>query len=159
LAHSILGATAPVAAWVAARAVSAPHSVALASAFVLAIEPGLGRLAHSESYFGVVAWLFFAAVALLAAAARLAPRSNVAFAAAIIGAGMLIGQAAVVHPVAWVPSTLVPAVVLLGRGSPKRRWKLFGIALGGTGIVAAAASGVLVLRIYEMHQQWGGVFG
>src|SRR5690606_12203358 len=43
--------------------------------------------------------------------------------------------------------------------SPKRRWKLFGIALGGTGIVAAAASGVLVLRIYEMHQQWGGVFG
>lgn len=157
-AQGLLAATAPTCAWLIARAVGSPRLVAWALAFVVAIEPGLGRLAQSESYFGVVTWLLLGAAALLATGARWGSRS-LAFAIAMSGAGLLIGQAAVVHPIAWIPSALVPFVVLVGRGSPRRRWGLFFTAAAGTGFVALASSGPIVLRIYEEHRRWGSFFG
>jgi len=159
LAHSVLGATAPIATWALARAASAPRLLALALAVVVAIEPGSSRLAQSESYFGVVTWLLFAAAAVLATAARFASWQSLVFTVAMCAAGLLIAEAAVVHPIAWVPSALVPAVVLLGRGAPKRRLRLFATATVGTGLVAAGASGTLVAQIYAEHRRWGSTFG
>lgn len=158
-AQSLLAATSPISAWVIARAIGGPRVVAWAAAFVMAIEPGLGRLAASESYFGVATWLLLAAAALLAGAARIGHSTSVAFASAMIGAGLLLGQAAVVHPIAWIPSALVPLVVLVGRGSFRRRLRLFFVALVGTGSVALISSAPILLRVYGEHRRWGESIG
>lgn len=158
-AHSLLAATAPISAWLIARAAGAPKIVAWALALVLAINPGLGRLAQSESYFGVVTWLLLAAAALLATGARFVGPRSLPFALAVCGAGALIGQAAVVHPIAWIPSALVPLAVLVGRGALERRIRLLVAATVGTGLVALASSGAIVLQVYELHRRWGQSIG
>lgn len=159
LLQSLLAATAPISAWILARSSGASRPVAWVVAFCVVIEPGLARLSQSESYFGTITWLLFAAAASLAAAARLGRSGSIVFAVAAIGAGLAIGQAAVVHPVAWIPAALIPGVVLFGRGAPRRRWRLFFAALLGTGIIAAASSLRIVLRVLDEHRRWSTSIG
>ena len=159
LLQSLLAASAPVSAWILARSIGASRAVAWAVSLGVAIEPALARLSQSESYFGTITSLLFAAAATLAFAARLGRSGSLVFAAAAIGAGLLIGHAALVHPVAWIPAALIPCVVLFGRGAARRRWRLFFVALLGTGTIAAASSLRIVLRVLDEHRRWSTSIG
>lgn len=158
LAHALLAATAPISAWLIARASGASRAVAWALASILAVDPIASRLAQSESYFGVASWLLFGAAALLAQGARFGP-SSLRFTLAISGAGLLIAKAVVIHPIAWIPSALVPLVVLMGKEDLGRALRSCVAAGLGSAFVALVSSGALVLEVYREHSRWGGLYG
>jgi hypothetical protein len=171
LLQALLGATAPALVWVVARTVGARPLVAWAAALSVALSPGLGRLAQSESYFAVCAWLLLAAGALLGAAGRglralpgdsgpgAGRRRRAAFALAVVGAGLLVAQAAVVQPVAWVPAALLPVVILVARGNMRRRVLLASAAALGIAAIVLVTSGSLMLPIAQHNARWGGQAG
>lgn len=159
LANSLLAATGPISAWLIARAAGAPRIVAWAIALVLAMDPGLGRLAGSESYYGTVTWLFLWASALLATGARLGGPRSASFLVAAGGAGFLIGQAVAIHPIAWIPSALVPLSVFVGPGALRRRMGFLLVGTFGSGLVAFASAGRLVIEVYRSNQQWATSLG
>jgi hypothetical protein len=111
------------------------HAWILAAA--LALHPLLARLAQSESYFGVSAVLLFASAAILSWAAHRGRWQSATFLLAVVSAGALLAQAARIHPVAWVPASTLPAVLLLQPGRWRRRLGM-GIyaTLGIAGIVS-----------------------
>ena len=115
-AQALLGALIPAFTFVLARRAGARLPVALAAAFAVAVDPIFARIAESESYYDTCAFLlFFAASALACGASRASLRSP-RFHLCALAAGLLVAQAARVHPVAWAPAALLPLVVILIRG-------------------------------------------
>jgi hypothetical protein len=158
VASALLAATAPAAIWWIARGAGAPYVVAWALAIVAAIEPGLGRLAQSESYYGVTAWLLLLAAAAIASGARSGNVVSLPFAASTLGAGLLVSEAALVHPACWVPAAFVPIAAAVGPGSLVRRIKLGAAAAIGIGLVVAATAAGTMLRVYRAQSRWGAFF-
>lgn len=156
VAHGVLASLAVVASWTLARAAGAPRPVAWAVAFVMAVEPNLGRLAQSESYFGVVAWLLLMAAALLASGARSGKVSSSRFVASVVGAGLLISQASVIHPISWLASAFIPLAAWVGPGALRRRTRMLLAATAGIGLVVLGWSGSEIFHILNAHARFAG---
>ncbi len=144
--QAVLGAITPVAVYCTARAVGGARVLSAAAAASVALEPVLARIARSESYFSVGASLAFIAVALLCvgfARAKLDRRAAL-FA---LAAGAVLAQGVRVHPLAWVPLSLAPGVVLFGLGSLRRRAKCALFAYVIVGAVTLVTSGGELLQV------------
>ena len=156
--QAILGALWPMWVWVTLRSLGVRPALAWVCAALVAFDPVSGRIIHSESYYATALTLFFPAVAVLAVGSRTPSAWRGQFPAAVICAGLLISQAARVHPVGWVPSAFIPLVVLVGDG--KLGGRVLRTALAGLGIalVVGLTTGTALLDVLygDLGQQWGG---
>ena len=148
--QELLAATIPLSAYVIARQAGARLSTAMVLAATMAFDPVLARVSRSESYFSLMASLLFAAAAVVAKTDR---RHRIL---GLFAAGLLIAQAARVHPVAWVPAALVPLVLLARPGRPRDRVKRALIAAIAIGLVAAPF--VLPTLRATLHGELGASF-
>lgn len=152
--QSLLGAAAVACAWVIARAVGAPRTLALAASFAVAIDPVLARGSRSESHYAAQTSLLFLAAAILARA--VGPVRARGFALACAAAGLVIAEAMRMHPVGWVAAALVPAVMLLGPGSLRRRAlrTAAGFALAGAVSALFALPTIRTVMTSQLGGQW-----
>lgn len=114
-------------------------SSALVVALLLAIDPIAIRMGATETYFAPIA--FFAAagsVAMLAALRAAEAESRWRAGALLVAGGLLVSQAARIHPCAWVVMATVPFVVLAGDAASRQRRVVIALA-------AATVSGGVLL--------------
>ncbi len=142
--QALLGALAVGAVWVLARGAWIGRPLALALSLAVAFEPGLVRIAQSESYFGTISSLLLIAGAALSIGARRRGPADPEFLLCAGAAGLLVAEAARIHPVAWVASATLPLVVAVGGGQLRRRLLDTAVATLVVGVLAAAfAFGVI----------------
>lgn len=133
-ANAMGSACVPVLAFALARIAGLERPRAWIAASVLAIDPIAVRFSASESYFVPVVVLTLASTTAVAAAVHASWKR----AAAWIVLGVSLATLAVrIHPVAWVPTALVPLAALLPRVSPTRR--LVGLAASVVILASALA--------------------
>lgn len=120
-AQNALCALGPPAGFFIARRLGARVPLALALALALALDPVLGRLARSESYYGSLSALLLVACAIVTALTAQHTWRNREFFPTLLAAGMVIAQAALVHPIAWVAAALTPLPLLLTQNPLKTR--------------------------------------
>jgi hypothetical protein len=152
---------APCAAFIARR-LGARRSLSWALAFAVAVDPILGRLARSESYYGLGASLLFIAVASLASTLGSLRIRSPGFLLPALASALIIAQHALVHPIGWLAAALCPAVLLLGPGHWRRRLRRTSAALILIAVMVAVTAGpamVAVLRSPFGAQWMGGVPG
>ncbi len=155
LAQGLLAGLAVPAAAFTARRLGATRPLAGALALAVAVDPILGRLSRSESYYGLGATLLFLATALLAAASTQRVRSA-GFRLLVLAAALVVAQHALVHPVGWVAAALCPAAFALGPG--RRRLLRTALAVAVVAAVVAVFAGpsmVASLRS-SLGDQWAG---
>jgi len=144
--NGVLAATCPIAAWVVARRVGAPTLLAWAIAGTLAIDPLLLRIAFTESYYVQYTALLLLGTAVALSAPTLrswSPRLLLASAAA----GLILSEAARVHPVGWIAVAVVPLAHLARPGAARRRLQQAAIATATLGVVIAAAAGPAIFEV------------
>jgi hypothetical protein len=122
----------------------------------LMLDPVLVRVAHSESYFGIIIVFGCAAATLLLCGARRPDPKSATFVLAVLASGLFVAQAARVHPIGWVPLALVPLVVLLGPGLGKSRLLACAVAGLGIAIVVAVTTGPALWAVVHgtLGAQW-----
>lgn len=147
LAQAVAAALQPALAWIIARRSGAPRNVAGAIAFGFAIDPALGRTAQSESYFATGTTLALVATAILVVGARRGRVRSPRFALGVLAAGLVVAQAACVHPLLWMPLATVPLALLGGRGRLSARLAVTMLAALGIGAVVALAAGPTMARV------------
>jgi hypothetical protein len=148
---SLLGAVVPACWYLVARRLGATRWPALGIASVAVLDPVLGRVAQSESYFGaIVALTSLAMLAVACAGPRLRSWSTFT---ALLAAGLFASAAARVHPVGWPALALIPLPALFGLGSARRRLRLsLFAAIAIAAIVLSTSSG-------ELRQILSGALG
>ena len=161
VANGALGAACVPWAWLIARGVGARPTVAWAAAVVVGADPILARLSQSESYYGVGASLLFAASAVLANGAWRASVRAPTFWLSVAASGLLIAQAARVHPTSWIAAAMIPLILAVARGPWRRRLTLTVAAGLGIAVVVAAASGRVLLDVIggSVGGKWMGEAG
>ncbi len=154
-AQAIVAALGPVCAWVIARRAGASAALAWAIAAFLALDPMWARLALGESYYASCGSLLL----LAGAALSVASTSRIELAVATVAAGLLIAQAARVHPVAWVPAALIPSVLLVADGELGVRVRRVAMVAAGIAVLVAitAAPAMLVVLRGDVGQWMGRV--
>ncbi len=155
--QEVLATAAMAAVYALARSVGNSRWVAWACTMAIGIEPLIGRLARSESYYATSLWLIVMAIAALFAAG---PRARVLDARSWIGAGLaglLLATAATVHPVAWVPVAFAPAVLALRTGGRRERVVAWLAALAVIAAIGAAVALPSVRAVLhgQLGAQWG----
>jgi hypothetical protein len=114
-------------------------SAAFVAALLLAIDPIAIRMGATEAYFMAIAFLCTAgSAAMLVALREMEAGGRWRAAALLVAAGLLLSQAARIHPCAWVLMATVPFVLLAGDVGNWRRRMLMALA------AAAVSGGVLV---------------
>jgi hypothetical protein len=141
-----------------ARRLGAGRPLAFALASAVAIDPVLGRVSRSESYYGVGASLLFLASALLASSLPALRVRSVGFLLPVLAAAMVLTQHALVHPIGWLAAALSPAVLLLGPGHWRRRVRRSAAAtmIIAAVVVALAAPSMLAVLRSPFGAQWMG---
>ena len=147
LAMAIASSMIPVFGWIIARQSGASCLVAWTIAVLTAVHPLLARLAHSELYMAVQLVLLTAAGAALAWAGRTRTQS-VRFWLSVLAAGLLVSQAARVHPTSWVPAATVPFVLIIQPGYIFKRIRRTFLATLGIATTVVATSLAGMLRVY-----------
>ena len=138
-ANALFSALLPPLAFVIGRMVGLGTSAAVTAAGLLAIDPVAIRMGATEAYFPAIAFLGTAgAAAMLAALFAMEAGGRWRAAALLVAAGLLVSQAARIHPCAWVLMATVPFVVVAGDTESWRRRVLMILA-------AAAVSGGVLL--------------
>ncbi len=152
-AQLLLASLSPLSLWILARAVGLSLLPTATVAAFATFDPLWARLATSESYFTAILSL------LLLAAAVLARCTHKDFALrqaggwlGCIGAGLLVAQAARIHPLAWIPAATVPAVVLAARGSWRRT--IFATTLIAATVAVCAGPAIYNLLEGTLGQAW-----
>lgn len=133
VANELLAATVPISAYAIARAVGARRLLSLALAAALAVDPVLTRLGRSESYYAAIIAFVFAATAVVVVNDR---HRIPARCVGLLAAGLFLGQAARIHPVAWIACAVVPLAVICRPGRFLRRVVRAAIATLAVGTVA-----------------------
>lgn len=153
LLQEALAALVPLCLFAIARACSARPGVALLVGLWAALDPMLVRIARTEVYFATIVSLLCLAGAQIAwACSPHVPRR--ARHLALLAGALFIAQAARVHPLAWVPASVLPAIALLAeRRQPLRRSLL---VAGAIGVVVALVDGPMMLR--ALRSDLGGAF-
>jgi hypothetical protein len=115
-------------------------SAAFVAAILLAIDPVAIRMGATEAYFAAIALLGTgASAAMLLALREMEAGGQWRATASVMAAGLLLAQAARIHPCAWVLMATVPFAILAGdAGSWRRRILMLAVA-------AAVSGGVLLL--------------
>lgn len=120
---------------------------AIVVALLVAIDPVAIRMGATEAYFAPIAFFATAGGAAMLAALRAREAGNRWRAGALlVAAGLLVSQAARVHPCAWVLMATVPFVVVAGdAGSPRRRvlMTLAAAVVAGGVLLATSATALL----------------
>lgn len=161
-AQSALAALALCAGWGLARRSATSPEGALPTAAALfacmAVNPTLGRVASSESYFATCFSLQLIAAWTLTLGGI--PRGNaetrLRTLAPTVAAGLLLSLAVAIHPICWVPAAMVPLVLLVGPGSLKHRALRTTVAYVTVGLVVALTALPGVIRVIhgELGQRW-----
>lgn len=100
-------------AYALSRTLNVERRRSLLVAALLAVDPIMVRVAATETYFVPIIALTLAATLAFAAGSRCAEAEDRAAGAILWLAGALLcAQATRIHPVAWLPAMLAPAVVL-----------------------------------------------
>jgi hypothetical protein len=163
-AQSLLMALGLVAAWRLAQrcAAPSPHGrfIAGALAVALVLHPSVQRIALSETYFAPCMALEFLGAWALSHTGRWRGDRHArlrALAPALAG-GLLLSCAVAVHPVSWLPSALVPLVLVAMPGSARSRMHRLVLAYVVVGFVVllTAAPGVVAVLRGELGQRWVG---
>jgi hypothetical protein len=142
----VLSALVPAAVFATARGVGARPELAWAAALLVALAPLPARLSGSESYFAVGLALNALAAAVLALGAPPgAPGSERALPA--VAAGLIVAQAARVHPLLWLSAALLPGVLLVARGGRSERVAAAALATVIVGIVVALGAVPAMTRV------------
>ncbi len=122
-------------------------NAAFLAALLLAIDPIAIRMGTTEAYFAPIALLCTAASATMLLALRAMDAHGrwrgVAF---LLAAGLLLAQAARIHPCAWVLMATAPFVILAGdAGSWRRRLLVFvaAVTISGGVLLFTSASALL----------------
>ena len=137
--NALFSALVPPLAFAIARMTGLAASAALVAALLLTIDPIAIRMGATEAYFTAIAFLCTAGTATMLVALReLEAGSRWGAAALLVAAGLLLSQAARIHPCAWVLMATVPFVLLAGDAESWRRRILVALA-------AAAVSGGILL--------------
>ncbi|MCS6898637.1 MAG: hypothetical protein RMJ98_07455 [Myxococcales bacterium] len=154
-ATALLGALVPPAGVLLALSSGTTAGGAWVVGGCLALHPLLGRLSRGESYLGVQIALLTVAAAALARAGRIRGRPWL-LAGAVVGAGLLVAQAARVHPTSWLAGATVPLVLLAQPGSVTGRGKRTVLAGAGVGGMVLLTSGQALWGVYQgpLGQQW-----
>jgi hypothetical protein len=147
----------PAAAFVARR-LGAHRSLCAAVALAVAVDPILGRLSRSESYYGLGASLLLLATGALAASLASLRLRSAGFVLPVIAAALLIAQHALVHPIGWLAAALCPAVLLLAPGHWRRRARRTAAAtLLVAAVVAMTAGPAMFATLHSpFGSQWTG---
>ncbi len=154
--QELLAATAVGAVFVVARNLGNSRPVAWACTLAIGLEPFLGRLARSESYYATALCLIVMAVAaLFVTGPRARIRDARTWGSAVL-AGLLLATAVTVHPVAWVPAAFAPAVLMLRTGHRRERIiaSLGAAALLGAVAAAVALPAVRAVLHGSLGAQW-----
>lgn len=122
---------------------------AFLAAMLLAIDPIGIRMGATEAYFVVIGFLCAAAsAAMLLASYATEAGGRWRAVALLVGAGLLLSQAARVHPGAWVLLATVPFVILAGAaGGWRHRFLVFVAALAVSGGMLLLTSGSAMLDV------------
>ncbi|MCB9754892.1 MAG: hypothetical protein H6713_33565 [Myxococcales bacterium] len=141
-----LGVVLSTSLYVGARAVGARAALAAALALGLALDPTITRLIRSEAYHVPILALLFVAATTLVLAARRAAASSWWFVVGCVGAGLLISQAARVHPVGWLGALTLPTVILSVPGRARDRVAQLVIAFAIIAVAVGLTSGASLLE-------------
>jgi hypothetical protein len=141
-----LSALVPAAVFATARGVGARAELAWAAALCVALAPLPARLSGSESYFAVGLALNALAAAVLVLGAP-PGASAVERSLAAAAAGLIVAQAARVHPLLWLSAALLPGVLLVVRGARSERAAAAALATAIVALVVALAAGPAMLRV------------
>jgi hypothetical protein len=148
-AMSLAGALVPAMVWVMARESGSSRLLAWVLAVWAGLHPLLTRLSHSESYLAAQHVLVFGGATLLMWASGVR-RSRWIFPFAVLGAGLVLSQAARIHPTSWLPVAVVPLVLLVKPGGLRKR--VFQASTAFAGIAC-------VVGITSLGALWGVVTG
>lgn len=123
---------------------------ALIGACLLAIDPIAIRMGATETYFAPIAFFAAAGSAVMLAALHAAEAgSRWRAGALLVAGGLLVSQAARIHPCAWVVMATVPFVVLAGdTPSPRRRVVVALAAATVSGGVLLCTSATALLDVF-----------
>lgn len=156
LAQSFAVAVGVACLWLALRASGARPLLALVGVAAVGAEPALARMARSESYAGTCFALLAAALAVAVCGARAGWVRSWTFVASMVASGLLVAQAARIHPVCWVPAALIPVAVFVRVGARARRLRLGLASAALIGLVVAASTGPALLDVLtgSLGQQW-----
>jgi hypothetical protein len=144
--NAALAATWPVSTWVVARRAGASAALAGAIALAVAVDPLLWRIAFTESYYVPCTALVLAASAVALSVPTLRIRSP-RFLVAHVAAGLLVAEAARVHPVVWIAVAVVPLAHIARAGSPLRSARRAAVGTAIVGGTVAITSGAAILRL------------
>jgi hypothetical protein len=137
--NAVFSALLPPLAFAIGRMTGLAASTAFVAALLLAVDPIAIRMGATEAYFAAIAVLSTAgSAALLAALREMEAGGRGRAALLLVAAGLLLSQAARIHPCAWVVMATVPFVLLAGDVGSWRRRLLMALA-------AAAVSGGVLL--------------
>lgn len=155
-AQSLLAALGPPAALFIARRVGASRWLSLSLALVVALDPILGRLARSESYYGSCASLLLLATAALCATIPARSRRNATL--PLLAAALVITQSALLHPLSWVASAMTPLALLVAPGRLKTRLLRFAVASAVVAVTVTLFAGASMLTVLRspFGVQWAG---
>ncbi len=155
-AQSVAVAVAVACLWLTLRASGVRPLLAVVGAAIVGAEPALARMARSESYAGTCFALVTAALAMAVCGARAGRVRSWPFAASMVAAGLLVAQAARIHPVCWVPAALIPVAVFVGVGGRGRRLRLGVASAALIGLVVVVTTGHAMLDVLtgSLGQQW-----
>lgn len=107
--------------YVAARSVGARPALAAALVLALAVEPTCLRLVRSAAYHTPILALHALALAVLVVGVRRAGRLDSKLGIAVLTAGLLVAQAARIHPVGWLSAAMLPATIVFVPGHARTR--------------------------------------
>jgi hypothetical protein len=169
LANGAMVALVPSCAWEICRRLGAPRALAWTVALAMAADPLLLRIAFTESYYAPLVALSFLATSIalsarslgvvrlrsLASLRSLSPWT-LRFAVATVAAGLVVAQAARVHPVGWIGLGIVPLAHLGRPGATRRLVLQASVATALVGGVVAATSWPSLIAVVrgEMGTQY-----
>jgi len=139
-----------------ARTLGLARLSAAAVALGLAIAPIPTRLAGSESYFAIGLVLLTLAAATLARASHGTRVGSRRFVLGVLATGVLIAQAAVLHPLVWIPAATIPVVVYLQRGRWRERLRKTIVSTSFIAVCVALCAGQTLREVLQgtLGQQW-----
>ncbi len=143
--QTVLAALCPLWAWIIARAAGLGHIGSGLLSLLFAVDPWMARAAQSESYFAIMLSLLMAAAALLIRSTRHdSPRDRCVW-FGLVGTGLLVAQAARIHPLGWIPAATLPVAVLaVGHG-----WRRAVLATGVIAITVGLTAGPSMATILQ----------
>jgi hypothetical protein len=149
-ANALLSALVAPLAFAIGRMTGVAASAAFVAAMLLAIDPIAIRMGATEAYFPVIAFLGTgASVAMLLALEEMEAGRRWRSSVLLVAAGLLLSQAARIHPCAWVLIATVPFVVLAGgAGSWGHRVLVFLAAAAVSGGVLLFTSASVLLDVF-----------